>query len=108
MAGISVTRMRSLRSVCEVLVLALRKNDGAELPSMSGLAIGRGKVLGATAAAAVVLATVASGGAAQAAPQDLSQLGLHQQTSATDRSSVVGEASPVLPPSVCTVASYAP
>jgi hypothetical protein len=72
---------------------------------MSGLTIGRGKVLGASAAAAVILATVASGGAAQAAPQDLSQLGLHLQASATVGSSVVGEA---LPPSVCTVASYAP
>ncbi|HST86578.1 MAG TPA: hypothetical protein VLL08_32875 [Kineosporiaceae bacterium] len=72
---------------------------------MSDLTMGRGKVLGATAAVAVVLATLSSGGAAQAAPLDLSQLGFAHK--ATSGSPVAVEAA-ALPPSACTVTSYAP
>jgi hypothetical protein len=74
---------------------------------MSGLAMGRGKAAGVTAAAAVVLATLSSGGVAQAA--DLSPSRVRVAPTRTSVHGTFGTAAVAADiPSVCTIDSYAP
>jgi len=74
---------------------------------MSDLAIGRGKVIGLTAAAAVLLATM-SGGAAQAAEHRDSSTGRVAPRALFPGKITTTAADQTHIPSVCTINSYAP
>jgi hypothetical protein len=90
---------------------------------MSGLAIGRGRTVGLTAAAAVLLSATSSGAAVAAATEDPAQLtilknSLNLETVQAPRSGPISadaaertaaaQADPTLIPSVCSVSGFAP
>src|SRR5690349_16689636 len=75
---------------------------------MSGLAKGRGKVLGLTTVAAVALTTLSSGAAAQAAHQDPAQVRAAFKAAPLSRAFSPATPATSTIPSVCTVQSHAP
>ena len=74
---------------------------------MSGLAIRRGKVIGVTATAAVLLATLAGGGAAQAAQHPDASTERAAPRAAASRGGVHAAAATHIP-SVCSIRTFAP